>query len=174
MPYRHKLFFDIMTMMFVRYAFALFTFGALFLASTHASKPIKKGLDESKEKDYDKVWLHKVSENDGLLSRKYRIPKRASINTKDKYHYTPLHDASWNGHVAVVEYLALQGAVINAKEKNGHTPLWLAKKYGRKLVVDFLFPYKKPIAKVAPIDLLENKMYLPQTLPTVLKTHFLY
>jgi len=69
-----------------------------------------------------------------LLSR----DKRADVNQRGQFEWTPLHKAAYGGHVECVRILLENGATIDSKSYHGETPLHEATKKGHLICVKHL------------------------------------
>ena len=64
----------------------------------------------------------KASEDGNIDEVNDLISRRADVNAKDEYMYTPLHFASLRGHASVVDILLKNGANVNAITESMYTP----------------------------------------------------
>jgi len=66
------------------------------------------------------------------------IEKRANVNAKDKYGWTPLHYATGNCHVDILHLLVDNGANLEAQNNHGSRALHKAAYNGQLLIVQEL------------------------------------
>uniref|UniRef100_A0A6B2L2Z3 Uncharacterized protein n=1 Tax=Arcella intermedia TaxID=1963864 RepID=A0A6B2L2Z3_9EUKA len=68
-----------------------------------------------------------------------------NIESKNKYHKTPLHVATENGFSEIIELLLTRNAHVEAKDENGCSPLHIACQNGNKPNFDLLISFKANI-----------------------------
>ena len=84
------------------------------------------------------------------------------INSKNKYHFTPLHYAVINGDIDIVQKLLDRGANINAIDQNNKTPLYYAVECKKMEIIELLISHGANVngnywSRITPLHLAVRK-----------------
>ena len=110
-------------------------------------------LNNSKRKICNKIDKYLINEcnkkNINIHIIKFLVEHGANLNSKDKFHETPLFGACSNGNEAAVKYLVKHGAIINERNYDNETILFNACKNGNEVIVKYLVEHGADINSVS-------------------------